>query len=108
MNIGDRMRLKRRELDMTQEDVSKFIGTSKQTVQRYESGEISNIPSDKIELIAKILRTTPSYLMGWDETKEDKKIIYKSEEHKVAIEAISDLSPEDLKIVMDMVNRMKK
>ena len=51
---------------MTLEDLGNKIGVSRQTIQRYESGVITNIPSDKIELLAKYLNTTPSYLMGWE------------------------------------------
>nr|DAP10360.1 MAG TPA: Repressor protein CI [Caudoviricetes sp.] len=51
---------------MTLEDLGNKIGVSRQTIQRYESGVITNIPSDKIELLAKYLSTTPSYLMGWE------------------------------------------
>lgn len=65
--IGSRIKKRRQELDMTLEEVGKFVGLSRQTIQRYESGVIENIPSDKIELLAKCLKTTPSYLMGWDE-----------------------------------------
>lgn len=52
---------------MTQEDIAKEIGVSKQTVQKYESGVITTISSDKIEIIAKLLKTTPAKLMGWED-----------------------------------------
>ena len=48
MNKGDRIKKLRNELGLTLEEVAKKVGTSRQTIQRYESGEISNIPSDKI------------------------------------------------------------
>ncbi len=51
---------------MTLEELAQAIGTSKQTVQRYESGVISNIPKEKIEALAEALGTTPSFLMGWE------------------------------------------
>lgn len=54
---------------MTLEDVAKEIGVSKQTIQKYESGVISNIPSDKIEGMAKIFNCSPAALMGWEENK---------------------------------------
>ena len=34
---------------------------------KYENGIITNIPSNKIEAIAKALEITPAYLMGWVE-----------------------------------------
>ena len=66
MSIGKNIKNRRKELDLTQEDIAKRIGVSKQTVQKYESGVIANIPSDKIEMVAEILKTTPAKLMGWE------------------------------------------
>ncbi len=43
-----------------------MIGTSRQTVHRYETGAIANIPHEKIEALARVLETTPSNLMGWE------------------------------------------
>lgn len=64
--IGARIRLKRKENGYTLEEVAQKLGVSKQTVQRYETGVIANIPSDKIELLSELFNTTPAYLMGWD------------------------------------------
>ena len=69
MSIGQNIKQRRRMLDMTLEDVAKDVGVSRQTLSRYETGVIGNIPSDKIELLAKSLRTTPAYLMGWEDEK---------------------------------------
>jgi len=51
---------------MTLEGLAELVGTSKQTIQRYESGAISNIPPERVERLAKALKTTPTELMGWD------------------------------------------
>lgn len=67
MTIKDRLKKLRQEKQMTLEEVSRIVGVSRQTIQKYENGIISNIPSDKIELLAKALSTTPAYLMGWEE-----------------------------------------
>lgn len=66
MTIGDRIKAKRNQLRLTLEDIAKRTGVSRQTIQKYESGVITNIPSDKIEAIASVLGTTPAYLMGWE------------------------------------------
>lgn len=52
---------------MSLEDLAKHVGVARQTIQKYEVGVITNVPSDKIEKIAAALRTTPGYLMGWTE-----------------------------------------
>ncbi len=57
----------RKKKGLTLLELAELIGTSKQTIHRYETGVISNIPGEKIELLAAALDTTPSELMGWDE-----------------------------------------
>lgn len=57
----------RKSRGLTLEDLALRIGTSKQTVQRYETGAISNVPPEKIEALAAALGVTPSVLMGWEE-----------------------------------------
>lgn len=67
MGLKENIKSKRIERKMTLEDLAKSVGVSRQTIQRYESGVIGNIPSDKIELIARALDTSPAYLMGWEQ-----------------------------------------
>lgn len=74
--IAEKIKNKRTSNNITLEELGKKVGVSKQTVQRYESGVISNIPSDKIELMANALDTTPAYLMGWEEIADDISGIY--------------------------------
>ncbi len=71
MGIGDRIKHKRLEADLTLEELGKHAGVNKATIQRYESGVITNIPSDKIESIAKALGCSPAYLMGWEEVEDE-------------------------------------
>ena len=65
MTTGQRIHTTRRACKMTLEQLGEAIGVSKQTVQRYESGIIQNIPSDKIEAMARALGVRPADLMGW-------------------------------------------
>ncbi|WP_277668812.1 helix-turn-helix domain-containing protein [Caproiciproducens galactitolivorans] len=68
--IGDNIRRKRKEKGLTLDDLGKQVGVNRQTIQRYESGVISNIPSDKIEKMASALGCSPSDLMGWDKEND--------------------------------------
>ena len=67
MAIKDNIKARRLELGYTLEELANMIGTSRQNVFKYENGIISNIPSDKIESLAKALKTSPARLMGWEE-----------------------------------------
>ena len=80
---------------------------NRSSVHKIEMG-VNDIPQSKIEAFAKALKTTPAYLMGWDEEIENDKITYISKDKKDCIEAIEELSADDLRIVMDMINRLKK
>lgn len=55
---------------MTLEELGKKVGVSKVTIHKYESKVITNIPSDRIEAMAKALDVSPAYLMGWDDEKD--------------------------------------
>lgn len=62
-----RLRELRLARGLTLEHLALLVGTSKQTISRYEKGVIENIPPYRIEGLAEALNTTPSVLMGWDE-----------------------------------------
>lgn len=66
--LKDRLRAARQKAGLTLDEVAKKVGVSRQTIHRYETGIINNIPSDNIEKIALALGTTPAELMGWETT----------------------------------------
>lgn len=66
MALKDNIKSARTSLRLTLDDVAKIVGVSRQTIQRYESGVIGNIPSDRLEKLAIALHTTPGTLMGWE------------------------------------------
>ena len=57
----------RKSKGMTLDELAELIGTSKQTIHRYENGTITNVPPEKVESLAIALGTTPQELMGWDD-----------------------------------------
>lgn len=67
MTIGDRLKALRSKHKLTLEEVSKYIKVSRQTINRYENNIITNIPSDRIEMLAALFETTPAHLMGWED-----------------------------------------
>lgn len=69
MGIGRRIKRLREDLRLTQEDVAEKVGVAIQTIYKYENEIVTNIPLDKLEKIAAVLNTSPSYLMGWEEKR---------------------------------------
>ena len=62
-----RLKELRKAKGMTLDELAELIGTSKQTIHRYENGVIANIPPKKVESLATALGTSPSELMGWED-----------------------------------------
>lgn len=67
MTKGERIKHRREQLGISQTELAECIGTSKQNLYKYENDIITNIPSDRVEALAKKLNTSPAYIMGWNE-----------------------------------------
>lgn len=70
MDIGTKIKQLRKDLNMTQEELALAANTTKQTIHKYETGLITNIPASKIKAMADKLKTTPAYLMGWSDSSK--------------------------------------
>lgn len=116
MGLKENIKNKRIERKMTLEDLAKSVGVSRQTIQRYESGVIGNIPSDKIELIARALDTSPAYLMGWGSTPDEKTREIKNHSKdfdfplniRSAARDLMDLSDSDQELAINMIHSLAK
>lgn len=68
MTLYDRIRTRREQLNMSQEELAKKLGyKSRSTIAKIESGE-NDITQSKIVAFAKALGVKPGYLMGWEDT----------------------------------------
>lgn len=84
MNIGERIKLRREELNISQEELAMKAGyKSRSSINKIEK-DGRGLPQDKIQIIANILDVTPSYLMGWEnEPTLLDRIIYLCEEKNI-------------------------
>lgn len=68
--IGKKIAQRRKELNMTQEDLAKKMGyKSKSTINKIELG-INDVVQSKVVQFAKVLNCSIAYLMDWEEDKE--------------------------------------
>ena len=74
MNIGQRIKERRKALKMSADALGEKLGKDRSTIYRYEKGDIENLPLDILEPIAEALSTTPAYLMGWEEAIQEKPV----------------------------------
>lgn len=108
MTIGENIKRNRLLKDMTLEELSQKVGVSRQTLSRYETGVINNIPSDKIEALALALGTTPGILMGWE--TQDSAPEKSTSKHKIEILArnLDELLQYDYDIIFDSMQNYCK
>lgn len=106
MNIGQRIKERRKDLKMSADELGKRLGKDRSTIYRYEKGDIENLPLDILEPIATALSTTPQYLMGWEEEKKQSTESELSERKKLFMQkvaAMSDAQLERLEQILDLV-----
>lgn len=71
MELYQRIKKRREELGLSQEELAKKMGyKSRSSINKIEMGE-NDIPQSKIIHFARALNTSPAYLMGWTEEIND-------------------------------------
>lgn len=115
MKIGDRIKYRREQLGMSQDELARRLGyKSRSSINKIEK-DASGLPQTKIAAIANVLETTPAYIMGWEETKKKNDIasdiavrLVKDSEFLSVVEVISKLNPEQLASIKQVANVLLK
>jgi len=63
----NRIYKRRKELNLTQQQIADKMGVAKSTIQRYETGKIKYIKYPMLVFLSGILETTPEWLLENDE-----------------------------------------
>ena len=114
MTVGEKIRQRRMELNMSQDELAKKAGyKSRSSINKIELSR--DLPLDKIQKVARALDCSPYYLAGWEEKEEiiknadeDYELITLSKEIKEYAIKLSKLSEDDRKDIMKMIDRLGK
>lgn len=137
MEIGDRIRERRKALGLTQTELAQRLGlTSKAAISTVENNK-EDMTTERIRKYAAALNTTPQYLMGWvdrpdrpqeqividvtptidimkknmpyyeDGTAEIAQEIFENKDLHILFDAARDSKPEDLQMAADLLKRLK-
>lgn len=74
MTVGERIKQKRIEIGLSQDELAKRMGyKNKSAICRVERDYEQNLTLDRVSMFARALGCSESYLMGWEEepTKEE-------------------------------------
>ena len=83
---------RRKELNLTLEQIGKYVGVSKSTVKKWETGFIDNMKRDKIALLADILKVSPLEIIGIETKSVDSKNLKQKNE-------INLFTPHEQKVI---------
>ena len=103
VTTGDRIRNRRKELGLSVDQLADSLGKNRATIYRYESDEIENMSINILIPLSKVLKCTPAYLMGWEESPEN-------EEPKIdtiAAHALRDLTDEEQQKILEYAKFIK-
>ncbi len=122
MDLYKRIKKRREELGMSQEELAKKLGyKSRSTIAKIEKGE-NDITQSKIEAFAQALQTTPGELMGYEQKNTAENAHYYTDpevaelaerlrtnpDGKVLFDASSELSKDDIDVVLTVIDGLKK
>lgn len=103
MNIGDRIRKRRVELNMSQSELARKVGyKTRSSINKIELGE-RDVPRAQIIAIAEALRTTPSYLAGWETDGEFAELTAIQED---IVEKVFELTPENQQTLLGIIDTL--
>ncbi|MDJ1090687.1 helix-turn-helix transcriptional regulator [Macrococcus caseolyticus] len=104
MNIGELIKSRRKELNISASELAEFVGVSESTIFRYEKGEIEKMPTTTLEKIAEKLRTTPGHLLGWDDVSQSNNNPYVE---TIAAHIDDDLTEEQMNDIIKYIEFIK-
>lgn len=128
-DIGNRIMKARIRTGLSGKELAEKVGVAASTITRYEKGTIANIKMPVIEAIARALSVNPMWLLGKSEYQSIEEMKQKWQEQepyyrdpetariaqelmdnpngRILFDASRDLSPEDIKIVLNLIQGLK-
>ncbi len=91
MTVGDRIRATRKREGISQTELAQKMGVIKQTLYKYETGIVTNIPSE------------PGFLMGWEEQDADSVSYVR---HRAINDLLDKLSPSEVQMVEAIIRQI--
>jgi len=102
-SIGKRIKERRKELGLSQEDLAEILRCKKQNISEYELGKRKGLNLKKLEQIAQALNIDISYLLGYENTEDtevpqplidfltDKELLYRLDVKQEEIEFLKSI-----------------
>ena len=105
MIIGDKIRLHRKALGLTQTELGEKLGVKTNAVSKWECGRVDDIPTSKIKAMAKLFDVQPSYLIDEKQPAPTNEGELNAEDKRLLM-MIHNLSPEDRERIVAIIEAL--
>lgn len=105
MTIGDKIRLHRKALGLTQTELGEKLGVKTNAVSKWECGRVDDIPTSKIKAMAKLFDVQPSYLIDEKQPAPTNGAGLNAEDKRLLM-MIHNLSPEDRERIVAIIEAL--
>ncbi|EKW99412.1 helix-turn-helix domain-containing protein [Ligilactobacillus saerimneri] len=92
MRMGEKIKLRRKELGISADELADKLNVNRSTMFRYEKGDIEKVPVSFLKDVATILNVAPTYLMGWSDNESDISAAYNLSPNMSTYERIQKLA----------------
>lgn len=105
MTIGDKIRLHRKALGLTQTELGEKLGVKTNAVSKWECGRVDDIPTSKIKAMAKLFDVQPSYLIDEKQPAPTNEGELNAEDKRLLM-MIHNLSPENRERIVAIIEAL--
>ena len=90
------------------QDLERYTGIKKSSLQRYASGATAKIPLDVIAKLSQYFNVPQAYLMGWDEEEKPPEELQLNEGERMLVELFRKVPKEHQELVLRMIESALK
>lgn len=103
MKMGDKIKEKRKEAGLTQEELGEKLGVQKSAVAKWENGRVENIKRSVMLEMSKALGVDPSY---WFDDGEDAEDVDLTEEQAEVLARYDSLPDDKKELVLNLIRSL--
>lgn len=109
MTLGEKIRKRRIELNMTMDDLGNAIGVQRSAINKYEKGMITDLKRSTIHALATALQVSPLYLLDDDNGDEERlEALHQNPQLGMLFDRSRKMSSEDVEFMLQMADRILK
>ena len=109
MTLGEKIRKRRIELNMTMDDLGQAVGVQRSAINKYEKGIITDLKRSTIQALAKALDVSPVYLLDDEPDGSDQdrlEALHQNPALGMLFDRARNMSDADVDFMLQMADRI--